>query len=170
MASGAVASMLNIIILLFSYRIYLEYLGYELYGLWLVLAAILALAQTGELGIGPAITKLVAEVKGKGDLVAAQGYVACGLLILTITGAAATAVVVMLRSPILALLHVGNEHVGLAYSLLPFAVVSILESNTSCLFGDYGPMTCQNDYILITRQQIAQKIEAANLLPLLHLG
>ena len=158
MFSGALASGVNIIILLFSYRIYLQYLGYELYGLWLVLAAVLAFVQMGELGIGPAITKLVAEKNGKGDLAAAQGYIACALLILTITGAAVTALVVILRSPILGMLHLGGEHAGIAHSLLPFlgllCTYGFIINALNATLSGFGRVDLAN-YLLNVRSLVA---------------
>ena len=158
MISGALASGVNIIILLFSYRMYLQYLGYELYGLWLVLAAILAFVQMGELGIGPAITKLVAEEKGKDDLTMAQGYIACGLLILTIAGVAVTALVIVLRSPILGVLHVGSEHAGIAYSLLPFVgllcTYGFIVNTLNATLSGLGRVDLAN-YLLSARNFIA---------------
>jgi len=60
MASGVAATIINIAVLAVGYPIYLHFLGYEKYGVWLVLATVLSFAQLGNLGIGQAVMKLVA--------------------------------------------------------------------------------------------------------------
>ncbi len=61
MASGMATTVVNIAVMAAGYPLYLHFLGYEKYGVWLVLAAVLTFAQLGDLGMNPAITKLVAE-------------------------------------------------------------------------------------------------------------
>jgi len=51
-----------------GFPIYLHFLGYERYGVWLVLATVLSFAQLGNLGIDQAVMKLVAEEHGRGDI------------------------------------------------------------------------------------------------------
>ena len=45
MASGVVTSILNVAVLGVAYPVYLSFLDYELYGVWLVLAVVLNLAN-----------------------------------------------------------------------------------------------------------------------------
>jgi O-antigen/teichoic acid export membrane protein len=61
MVSDVAATIANSIVLAIAYPIYLHFLGYEKYGIWLVLATVLTFAQLGNLGISPAVMKLVAE-------------------------------------------------------------------------------------------------------------
>ena len=63
--SGTVVNALSGIVVFASYPIFLHFLGYELYGLWLVLATVLAVAQLANFGLGQAVSKLVAEEHGK---------------------------------------------------------------------------------------------------------
>lgn len=60
MFSGVVATIANSIVLAVAYPVYLHFLGYEKYGVWLVLATVLTFTQLDNLGIGPAVMKLVA--------------------------------------------------------------------------------------------------------------
>ncbi len=52
MASGFVATIINTVAMVIAYPIYLHFLGYEKYGVWLVLATVLTFAQLDEIGIG----------------------------------------------------------------------------------------------------------------------
>ncbi len=51
MASGFVTTVINLIVLAIAYPVYLHFLGYETYGVWLILATVLTFAQLGNLGI-----------------------------------------------------------------------------------------------------------------------
>ena len=81
MFSGVAATVLNIVVLAVAYPIYLHFLGYEKYGVWLVLATVLSFAQLGNLGVGRAIMKLVAEEHGRGNIEAIRQYVATAIVI-----------------------------------------------------------------------------------------
>jgi O-antigen/teichoic acid export membrane protein len=56
-----VATVVNVVVLAIAYPVYLHFLGHEMYGVWLILATVLTFAQLGNLGISPAVMKLVAE-------------------------------------------------------------------------------------------------------------
>ena len=60
-SGGAVAAG-NILLIAFSYPIYLTYLGAEWYGLWAALSVVIALSQTGNLGIHHAVGRHVLHV------------------------------------------------------------------------------------------------------------
>jgi O-antigen/teichoic acid export membrane protein len=64
MVSGTVTTAINAVVMVIAYPVYLHFLGYEKYGVWLVLATVLTFAQLGDLGISPAIIKLVVEEYG----------------------------------------------------------------------------------------------------------
>ena len=49
MVSGVVATVVNVVVLAIVYPVYLHFLGYEKYGVWLVLATILTFAELGDL-------------------------------------------------------------------------------------------------------------------------
>ncbi len=65
MASGVVVTVINAVAMMAAFPIYLHFLGYEKYSVWLVLATVLSFAQLGNLGIGQAVMKLVAEEYGR---------------------------------------------------------------------------------------------------------
>ena len=50
--SGVATSVVNVVLLAIAFPLYLHFLGYEKYGVWLVLATVLSFAQLGNLGIG----------------------------------------------------------------------------------------------------------------------
>lgn len=54
MVSGVAATVVNVVVLAIAYPMYLHFLGYEKYGVWLVLATVLSFAQLGNLGVGQA--------------------------------------------------------------------------------------------------------------------
>jgi hypothetical protein len=58
MASGVATTVVKTLVMAAGYPIYLHFLGYEKYGVWLVLATVMTFAQLGNLGIGPAVMKL----------------------------------------------------------------------------------------------------------------
>lgn len=120
MVSGTLATMVNIGALAVAYPIYLRFLGYERYGVWLVLATVLSFAQLGDLGMGQAVMKLVAEERGRGDTLAVQQYVASGAAILLLSGVAPLIAIIVFRSPIVGLFKLSGENVAVALRLLPY--------------------------------------------------
>jgi len=58
MSSGLIMAVITAAVLFVSYPLYLRFLGYEKYGVWLVLAVVLSFAYMGDLGITPAEAKL----------------------------------------------------------------------------------------------------------------
>ncbi len=85
-ASGFVTTAVNVLLMVVSYPLYLHYLGYEKVGVWLLLSSVQNFAQLGVLGIGPALTKLVAEERGREDADGAQQYVSLATLLVSVTG------------------------------------------------------------------------------------
>lgn len=77
--------MLNIAVIAFTYPLYLHYLGYESYGLWLILSTVLAFSRIGDLGICAALSKLLAEAEGKGDQQLFSTYLKLAFRVLIVT-------------------------------------------------------------------------------------
>jgi len=69
----------NVVAMAAAYPIYLHFLGYERYGVWLVLATVLSSAQLCNLGIGQAVMKLVVEEYGHGHIAGILRYVTTAL-------------------------------------------------------------------------------------------
>ena len=106
-----------------SYPIYLHYLGYEKYGIWLVLTAVLSLAQLGNLGIGQAVTKFVAEYHAHGDTKAISKYVTTANLALSTRGTVVLLLILGFRTQIIALFRLGAANADLALWLVPYVGV-----------------------------------------------
>jgi O-antigen/teichoic acid export membrane protein len=75
MFAGTASAVVSIAVVGVSYPVYLHYLGLEQYGLWLVLSTIIAIAQLGNLGLAPAVSKLVAQEVAKLDVESGLKYV-----------------------------------------------------------------------------------------------
>lgn len=120
MASGVAAISINLVAFALAYPIYLHFVGYEGYGVWLALASVLELAQLGNLGLGPAITKLVAEEHARNNLRGIECYVATALGLLCGSGLVAGALIVYFRQGIIAAFNLHGENAALAISLLPY--------------------------------------------------
>jgi len=120
MASGTVTTVMNIAVMAAGYSIYLHFLGYEKYGVWLVLATVLTFAQLGNLGMGPAVMKLVAEEYGRGDIKGIQHYVTTALVMLCISGTVALIVILALKSQIVAMFKLSDENAKMVLWLLPY--------------------------------------------------
>ena len=120
MASGMVTTVINTVVMVVAYPIYLHFLGYEKYGVWLVLATVLTFIQLGNLGIGPAVMKLVAEEYGRGNTEGIQSYVTTALWTLAVTGCIALVVLILGVKPIIGLFKLGPENAALAEHFLPY--------------------------------------------------
>lgn len=119
-ASGFVTTAVNVLLMIVSYPLYLHYLGYEKVGIWLVLSSVQHFAQLGILGIGPALTKLVAEERGRADTEGAQRYVSLATIMVSITGAIAVIALCAFRIPVVRLLGLSGANAALGVKLLPF--------------------------------------------------
>jgi len=120
MVSGTVTTVINAIAIAVAFPIYLHFLGYEKYGVWLVLSVVLSFAQLGNLGIGQAVTKLVAEEYGRGDTEGIQRYVTTALALLCLSGTVALVVILVLRNQIIAAFKLSDENARMVLWLLPY--------------------------------------------------
>ncbi len=126
MVSGVFCSGINAVAMMVAYPVYLHFLGYEKYGVWLVLATVLSFAQLGNLGIGQAVIKLVAEEHGRKNIEGIQKYVVTAILILLISGSIALAAILVFKSHIIGLFNLSDENARIALWLLPYiGVLSI---------------------------------------------
>jgi len=120
MASGVMTTVVNVVVLAIAYPVYLHFLGYEKYGVWLVLATVLSFAQLGNLGIGQAVMKLVAEEYGREDIKAVQRYITTALALLCVSGGFVLTLVLVFKSHILAAFKLSDENARMALWLLPY--------------------------------------------------
>mgnify|MGYP001065930330 CR=1 FL=1 len=120
MTSGLVTTAINAVVLAIAYPIYLHFLGYEKYGVWLVLATILGFAQLGELGIGQAVMKLVAEEHGRGNIDGIQRYVTTALALLCFSGTVALTAILIFKTQIIAVFKLSDDNAKVVLWLLPY--------------------------------------------------
>ena len=119
-ASGAVGTLVSGCTVLLSYPIYLHYLGYEQLGVWVAMTTILSIAQLANLGLGAAVTKLVAEEFGHRDPIGVRRYVAMATLTLAASGLLVCLAILLLRDPLVALFNLHGNDAALARSILPY--------------------------------------------------
>lgn len=141
MASGVATTTVNTAVMAVGYPVYLHFLGYEKYGVWLVLSTVLTFAQLGNLGLGPAVMKLVAEEHGRRDTAGIQRYVTTALALLGLSGTLVLAAIILFRGPIITLFGLTDENARTALWLLPYIgalslyvfVVQVFEATLSGL-------------------------------------
>jgi O-antigen/teichoic acid export membrane protein len=119
MASGMVAAIVSAVILAMGYPIYLHFLSYEQYGVWLILTTVLTFTQLGNLGIGSALTKLVAEEYERGNIIGIQRYIATAFILICFSSLVVLAVILALRRQIITLFALSGENAQTALCLLP---------------------------------------------------
>jgi O-antigen/teichoic acid export membrane protein len=121
MASGIVTTIANLVIMLVSYRVYLDYLGYEKYGVWLIVATVLSFLQMGgSLGIEPAVIKLVAEEYGSENIRGIESYVMMALVVLSASGTIGLILILCFKSQIISLFNLTGDNAIAASRLLPY--------------------------------------------------
>jgi O-antigen/teichoic acid export membrane protein len=120
MASGVVTTVIDALTLLIGFTIYLHFLGYDQYGVWLVLTTVLSFAKLGNLGISQAVMKLVAEENGRGDIEGIQKYVTTGLTLLCLSSSFVLIVVLVFKTQIIAVFKLSDENAQTALWLLPY--------------------------------------------------
>lgn len=121
MASGVLMAAINIVVLGIAYPVYLHFLGYEKYGVWLVLATVLSFVQMGgNLGIQSAVMKLVAEEYGRKNIRGVQSYAGMAIATLTVSGTVGLVAVLCLKMQIIRAFRLGGDNAILASRLLPY--------------------------------------------------
>jgi O-antigen/teichoic acid export membrane protein len=123
MLSGIITAVINAVVLAVAYPMCLYFLGYEKYGIWLILTTILTVAQLGDIGINQAVVKLVAEEYGRDDINAIQYYVTTALAMLCISGAVVLSAILIFKTQIIALFKLGDGNAEMVSWLLPYVGV-----------------------------------------------
>ncbi|WP_291318070.1 oligosaccharide flippase family protein [Desulfuromonas sp.] len=123
MLSGSISMGLGLIVSAIKYPLYIHFLGYEHYGSWLLLSTILTFAQMGLLGITPAIIKLVAEERGRGDNEAIQEYFVTSICVLIAICIAILGLVVLFKWQIVVMMGLEGGNAELVASLMIYMVV-----------------------------------------------
>jgi O-antigen/teichoic acid export membrane protein len=126
MASGVVTTLVNALVVAVGYPLYLHFLGYELYGVWLVLTTVLAFANLGNLGIGQAVTKLISEEFGRGNFTGIERYLTTALALLCLTGILILIALIVFQNHIIGLFKLSSENYRIVMWLFPYiGVLSI---------------------------------------------
>ena len=120
MLSGVAVTVIDTVALMIAYPIYLHFLGFEKYGLWLVLATVLNLARLGRLGFDQAVMKLVAEAHGCRDTKGIQKYVTTSLTLLFISGTVVLTIILIFKNQIIGAFNLSDENAKTVLSLLPY--------------------------------------------------
>lgn len=74
----------------------------------------------GNLQIGPAVTKFVAENYGRENIVGVSQYVVMAMVVLSLTGTLALTIILNLDAQIVALFTLKDVHAAVALRLLPY--------------------------------------------------
>jgi len=121
MASGVVVTVINAVAMMAAYPVYLHFLGYEKYGVWLVLATVLNCgAYFGNLGVSAAITKFVAEGYGRGDVEFIEKHLSNAFIILFVVGLVSLAVIGLFSHQIVDLFRLTDDNRTVGLQLLPY--------------------------------------------------
>jgi O-antigen/teichoic acid export membrane protein len=107
------------VVMAVSYSLYLRRLGYEQYGLWLILSTVVAFSQVGNLGISQAVAKKVAEFWPDGHIREIKAYAGAASLIVCVSGVLIICAVLAIRTEVAALLHLSASNTKLLIKLLP---------------------------------------------------
>lgn len=86
MLSGTISSFVGCILMFIAYPVYLKALGYQLYGIWLLLNTITTFAQLGNLGIAQAVSRQVSERVGANNMGAVTSCVTTALVAIICIG------------------------------------------------------------------------------------
>ena len=120
MFSGVATTVVNTAVMAAAYPLYLYFLGYEKYGVWLVLTTVLTFAQLGNLGIGPAVMKLVAEEYGRGNIEAVRRYITTAMALLCISGTIVLIILLVFKTHIIGVFKLNDENARMVSWLLPY--------------------------------------------------
>jgi len=155
MISGVATMVISTGVVAVSYPLYLHFLGYEQYGVWLVLATVLTFAQLGNLGVSQAVMKLVAEEHGRGNYAGVQQYVASATVMLAISGTVVLSVIIMFRTSIVGLFDLSEENIRTVLWLLPyvgcFSVYVLIVHALNATLSGLGRMDLANYVQLLGR-------------------
>ena len=153
--SGILTNGLNIGVYLLTYPVYLHFLGFERYGVWLVLSIFLSLAQVGQLGIDQAVMKLVAEEHGKRSIIGIQKCFSTALITIIFIGLILLIVVSFWKVNLIKPFNLSKLHSLLVLDLLPSVVflsvlVVIVQSLLATLSG-LGRLDLSNYIVTLGR-------------------
>ena len=169
MASGVVASLIGVGLTAVTYPLYLHYLGYEKYGLWLLLSTILTFSQLGNLGISQAVAKEVAQAHGVGDINGIRECVTNALGLLLVSGLIVLSILLLAKSRIISGLGLSLANARIASTMIPYigllSIYVFLVDATNATLAGLGRMDLCN-----YSQFAAQLLSAGLGMALIHSG
>jgi len=136
--SGPVTTLLNFIFTFVGYPLYLSFLGFEMYGCWLVLATVISFSQIGNLGIGPTIIKFTSEFAEK-DVLKVSRYFITSKILLIGSGVVLFLILLTFRIPIVESFRLDSINTKLVLKLLPY--VGILSVFLFVVQVSYGVLS-----------------------------
>lgn len=153
--SGGVVAAGNLVLLLFSYPIYLRYLGTQWYGLWATLSVVIVFGQMGNLGINQAVARFVAEALGRGDTDDEKSFICASLALIMPPCLIVIIVGFGLQSGASNLLDLNEPFSEVARRILPLigllsACILLVDVLKGALIG-IGKMSLANYAFLATR-------------------
>jgi len=155
MLSGVAMMVVNTLILAVSYPVYLHFLGYEKYGVWLVLATVLSFAQLGDLGIRQAVMKLVAEEHGRFNMQGVCEYAMTGVVVLIVSGLCILAAVLLFKHQIALAFGLDQHNTDTVIWLLPYmaclSVYVLLVHSCNAMLSGLGRMDLANSIRVVGR-------------------
>lgn len=126
MFSGTASMILSVAVSAVKYPLYIHFIGYEGYGVWLLLYTIITFAQMGLLGIGPALVKLIAEEYGKKNYKVIQNYFSTAIVLLLSVSSLILIIGLLFKTELIALSGLEGQCLKLMTSLfLPMLFLSI---------------------------------------------
>jgi O-antigen/teichoic acid export membrane protein len=148
MASGVLSTGMYALVAMISYPLYLHYLGYETYGVWLILSIAFTVSQVSSLGIAPAVLKLAAEEYGHADNQAIRSYVATAIAAVCVIGSVVLITILLFKRDVIGFFRIGGENELAAVSLLPYmtilSVYGLIVGVYSALVSGIGRMDISN--------------------------
>jgi len=169
--SGFLAHGCNLLVLVAAYPVYLRLLGAERFGLWLVLSAVLTMAQLGDLGIPQAVMKNVAEAHGRSDIRRTECSTTVALMLVVVTGAIVIAVLYLLRNSITRAFGLEADNALIAARMIPLvgvlSVYTFIAHTVTGVLAGLGRIDLSN--FLQTAGRIVTFVTSAGLL-LIGLG
>jgi O-antigen/teichoic acid export membrane protein len=121
MSAAPLLSVVGVAIAAISYPLYLHRLGFQNYGLWLVLSSVITFSQIGNLGISQALARYVAIALAEGRPAEVSELYSSACSIVGLSGCLVLTLVLLLRLPIVAYLRLPPASAELALQLLPWA-------------------------------------------------
>ncbi len=124
-SAGSLAYVGHVVIGLAALPIYLHFLGYELYGVWVVIATLVGFSHVANLGVSAAVTKFVAELAETGDTEGLEAHVSTAAVLLAGSGVLVVVVLALARRAIAAAFGLAGDNGLLVARLLPVAGVLV---------------------------------------------